>query len=244
MGSSGSFPLDLVLFGMIAAFLVLRLRSILGRRTGFERPPEQHAPLPPGQAGRVMPDAHVPGGPVSGGPVPVGAVIDGLAEPAAPAAPSRPLPDMASPAGQALLRMRRVDRGFDPVHFLNGAEAAFRIIVAAFAAGDRATLRPLLSDDTYRAFEAAITAREAAGEIQRTDIRAVQPATIDAATLRGSMADIAVRFVSDQVNVTLGRDGNPVAGADAITEITDLWTFERDLTSADPTWRLVAARSA
>ena len=62
--------------------------------------------------------------------------------------------------------------------------------------------------------------------------------------MRGSIANITVRFVSDQVNVTLGRDGAPVAGADAVTEITDLWTFERDLTSADPTWRLVAARSA
>lgn len=233
MGSSGSFPLDLVLFGMIAAFLVLRLRSILGRRTGFERPPEQHVPLP-GQAGRVMPDGQAPNA----------HIIDGLAEPVAPAGPQRPLPDPASPTGLALLSMRRIDRGLDPVRFLNGAEAAFRIIVTAFAAGDRAALHPLLSDDTYRAFEAAISGRETAGETQRTEIRAIQSATIDSASLRGSMADIAVRFVSDQVNVTLGHDGNPVAGADAVTEITDLWTFERDLTSPDPTWRLVAARSA
>ncbi len=234
MGSSGSFPLDLVLFGMIAAFLVLRLRSILGRRTGFERPPEQHVPLPPGQTGRVMPDGQVPNA----------QIIDGQAEPVAPAGPSRPLPDPASPAGLALLSMRRIDRSLDPVRFLNGAEAAFRIIVTAFAAGDRAALHPLLSDDTCRAFEAAIAGRETAGEVQRTEIRAIQSATIDSASLRGSMADIAVRFVSDQVNVTLGHDGNPVAGADAVTEITDLWTFERDLTSPDPTWRLVAARSA
>ena len=230
MGSGGSFPLDLVLFGMIAAFLVLRLRSILGRRTGFEHPPEQQpVPLPPGQVGRVVPNPQI---------------IDGVAEPAAPAGPSRPLPDMASPAGQALLRMRRIDASLDPVHFLNGAEAAFRIIVAAFAAGDRVRLQPLLSADTYHAFESAIAAREAAGETQRTEIRSIQSATIEAADLRGSIADIGVRFVSDQVNVTLGRDGNPVAGADAVTEITDLWTFERDLTSPDPTWRLVAARSA
>ncbi len=234
MGSSGSFPLDLVLFGMIAAFLVLRLRSILGRRTGFERPPEQHMPLQPGPAGRVVPD----------GPVPNGQVIDGVAEPLAPAAPGRPLPEPASPAGQALVRMRRVAPGFEPSHFLSGAEAAFRIIVIAFAGGDRTNLRQLLSDDTFRAFEAAITARETAGETQRTEIRAIQAATIEAADLRGSMADITVRFVSDQVNVTLGRNGEPVAGADAVTEITDLWTFERDLTSADPTWRLAAARSA
>ncbi len=234
MGSSGSFPLDLVLFGMIAAFLVLRLRSILGRRTGFERPPEQPVPLQPGAAGRVVPDGQVPGG----------HIIDGVAEPVAPATPGRPLPEPASPAGQALARMCRIGPGFDPSHFLSGAEAAFRIIVIGFANGDRTTLRQLLSDDTYRAFEAAITARELAGETQRTEIRAIHPATIEAADLRGTQADITVRFVSDQVNVTLGRNGEPVAGADAVTEITDLWTFERDLTSSDPTWRLVAARSA
>jgi predicted lipid-binding transport protein (Tim44 family) len=230
MGSSGSFPLDLVLFGMIAAFLVLRLRSILGRRTGFERPPEQPIPGQPNAQPTAVPRS------VADRPV-----IDAVAEPVAAA---RPLPDPASPPGQALLRMQRVDNAFHPARFLDGAEAAFRIIVAAFAAGDRARLHPLLSDDTFRAFDAAITAREAAGETQRTEIRAVHAGTIEAADLRGSIANITVRFVSDQVNVTLGRDGAPVAGADAVTEITDLWTFERDLTSADPTWRLVAARSA
>src|SRR6185295_3917846 len=110
--------------------------------------------------------------------------------------------------------------------------------------GDRAALRPLLSEDTFRAFDGAVSAREAAGETQRTEIRAIDHATIDAADLRGTIADITVRFISDQVNITLGRDGNPVAGADAVTEITDLWTFERDLAASDPTWRLVAARSA
>jgi predicted lipid-binding transport protein (Tim44 family) len=235
MGSSGSFPLDLILFGMIAVFLILRLRSILGRRTGFERPPEPRMPAPPNAqpaaAPRAMAEGHV---------------IDGVAEPVAPAPvmASRPLPDPASPAGQALARMQRVDHGFDAARFLDGAEAAFRIIVAAFAAGDRARLRPLLADDTFTAFETAIAAREAAGEIQRTDIHAIQAATIEAADLRGSIADVIVRFVSDQVNLTLASDGHPVTGADAMTEITDLWTFERDLTSPDPTWRLVAARSA
>jgi predicted lipid-binding transport protein (Tim44 family) len=235
MSSSGGFPLDLVLFGMIAAFLVLRLRSILGRRTGFERPPEPQMPAPP----NAQPTA-------SARSVAEGHVIEGVAEPLppAPAAGTRPLPDPASPPGQALARMQRVDPGFDPARFLNGAEAAFRIIVAAFAAGERAQLRPLLADDTYGAFAAAITAREAAGETQRTEIHGIEAATIETADLRGSIADVVVRFVSDQVNMTLGSDGNPILGTDAVTEITDLWTFERDLTSPDPTWRLVAARSA
>ncbi len=223
MGGSGSFPIDIILFGMVAAFLVLRLRSVLGRRQGFEQPPAE-----PVQADAVRPVAAA------------GPVIDGTADPDR----SRDLPDPASPPGQALMRMTRVDGGFHPARFLDGAEAAFRIIVAAFAAGDRAGLRPLLSDDTFRAFEGAISAREAAGESQRTEIRSINHAAIEQADLRGSIASITVRFVSDQVNITLGRDGNPVAGTDAVTEITDLWTFERDLNAPDPTWRLVAARSA
>lgn len=225
---AGGFPVDLVLFGMIAAFLVLRLRSILGRRTGYERPPE----LRPQEARR---------GPFGGAKV-----IEGKAEPVpAPAAASaRKLPDPASPAGQGLARMHALDRGFDPARFLDGAEAAFRMIVTAFAAGNRTALRPLLSEDTWRAFDLAIAAREQAGETQRTDIKAITAAGIESAELHGSTAAITVRFVSDQVNLTLGRDNHPVAGTDAQTEIADIWTFEKDLPGADPTWRLVVARSA
>jgi predicted lipid-binding transport protein (Tim44 family) len=140
--------------------------------------------------------------------------------------------------------MGAVDRRFDAARFLDGAEGAFRIIVTAFAAGDRAALQPLLSEETWRAFEGAIAARETAGETQRTEIRSIESAVIEQADLRGTIADITVRIVSDQINLTLGHDGLPVAGTDAVTEITDLWTFERNLTATDPTWRLVAARSA
>ncbi|MCW3473609.1 Tim44/TimA family putative adaptor protein [Limobrevibacterium gyesilva] len=229
MGATGGFPIDLILFGMIAAFLVLRLRSVLGRRQGFERPTEPQ-PQPREGMPAAAPDARAQDA----------RVIDAVAEPA----PNRVLPDPASPVGQAFARMQQVDPNFHPARFLDGAEAAFRMIVTAFAAGERETLRGLLSDDTFRAFEAAISAREAAGEVQRTEIRGFASTAIEHAELRGTLASIAVRFVSDQVNVTLGRDGLPVAGADAVTEITDLWTFERNLTSGDPTWRLVSARSA
>jgi predicted lipid-binding transport protein (Tim44 family) len=220
MGAGGGFPIDLILFGMIALFLVLRLRSILGRRQGFERSAEAR--------------------PSSRGAVADGPVIDAVAERVAPA---RALPDPATPAGQALTGMQSVDRNFQAVRFLEGAEAAFRMIVTAFAAGNREALRPLLSDETYQAFESAIAARETAGETQRTELRAIASAGIEAAELRGSTADITVRFVSDQVNLTSARDGAVASGTDAVTEITDLWTFERNLTAADPTWRLVAARS-
>ena len=218
------FPIDLLLFGMIAAFLVLRLRGILGKRTGFERPNQANGTAPAAGPGTVRP----------------GPIIDGKAE---PANPERPLPDLSSPVGQTLQKMQGVDRNFSPAHFLGGAEAAFRMIVEAFARGDRVALRPLLGDATYASFEQAIAARENAGETQRSEIRSIERASIDDATLDGTVARIAVRFVSDQVSETLGPDGRPVAGADAVAEITDLWTFERDLSQSDPAWRLEAART-
>jgi predicted lipid-binding transport protein (Tim44 family) len=224
MGASGGFPLDLVLFGMIAAFLVLRLRSILGRRTGFERPPQAN-PQTPGPA-------------VAPGPV-----IEGRAEPA-PAASPRAVPDPASPVGQTLARMRTIDPTFDVGRFLDGAEQAFRIIVISFATGDLTALRSLLSDDTYRAFAQAIEAREAANQVQISQVRRMENVAIEAVELRGNVADVTVRFVSDQVSMTQDKEGHAVTGTDAVTEITDLWTFERDLAIRDPTWRLIAARSA
>lgn len=213
------FPIDLILFGMIAAFLVLRLRSILGRRTGLQGQPVQ----PPAPLSRVGP------------------IIEGRAEPPA-ATPTRAVPDAASALGQTLGRMRDIDRAFDPARFLEGAENAFRMIVAAFAAGGRTRLRGLLSDEVYRSFESAIAAREQAGQTQVSDLKSIHSATIDDAALTGNRADVTVRFVSDQVSLVKDGAGKIVSGADATTELTDIWTFERDLTARDPAWRLTGVR--
>jgi predicted lipid-binding transport protein (Tim44 family) len=141
------------------------------------------------------------------------------------------------------MRIRGVDPSFEPNAFLAGAEGAFRMIVDAFARGDRQTLRALLSDDTYAGFEGEISRREREGETQRSEVRAMQDMAIEAADLRGTTADVTVRFVSDQINLTTARDGSIAAGAEAVTELTDVWTFQRDLKNPDPTWRLVATRS-
>ncbi len=218
---TGALPIDLILFAMVAAFLVLRLRSVLGRRTGFERQPGETAP---------------------GTAQPVPARDAELPPPAAAAA--RSLPDPRSPVGQALMSIRAADPAFDPAAFLNGAEGAFRMIVQAFAAGDRETLRNLLSEDSFAGFDQAITARELAGETQRTELRAINDLAIEEAELRGTVADITVRIVSDQLNMTLAKDGSVSAGAEAVTEITDLWTFQRDTRASDPAWKLVGTRSA
>ena len=178
-------------------------------------------------------------GPAAG----TGPVIEGRAEPAA-ATPSRRCRIPQVPSGKRLTRMRAIDPTFDVARFLDGAEKAFRIIVAAFATGDRTSAAILLADDTYRAFAQAIEAREAAGQVQVSEIRGMETVAIEEAELRGTVAVVTVRFVSDQISLTRDKDGHPVAGTDAVTEITDLWTFERDLATRDPTWRLVAARSA
>ena len=222
MGASSGFPIDLILFGMIAAFLVLRLRSILGKRTGFERPAPPVQPAPAGQQ--------------------AGPIIEARAEPPQPAA-AQTVPDAGSPTGEALARMQALDSNFNPAHFLSGVDQAFRMIVAAFAAGDRPGLRALLGDDTYRAFEQAIGAREKAGETQVSEIQSIQHLGIDSAELKGRVGVVTARIVSDQISYTKDKDGRPLTGAEAVTEITDVWTFERDLSQQDPTWRLVAARS-
>jgi predicted lipid-binding transport protein (Tim44 family) len=227
---SGGFPVDLILFAMVAAFLVLRLRNVLGRRTGYERPRRE------GQ-GAYDPKAER-GAPAGDN------VVDFPAVQAPADGSRRVVPDPRSPVGQALMRIRGVDPSFDPNGFLDGAEGAFRMIVDAFARGDRQTLRMLLADETYPGFEGEIARREAAGESQRSEVRAMQEMALEGADLRGTVADVTVRFVSDQVNLTTAKDGSFVAGAESVTELTDIWTFQRDLRSDDPSWKLVATQSA
>ncbi len=222
MGASGSFPIDLVLFGMIAAFLVLRLRSILGKRTGFERPAPPLQPVQPR--------------------TPAAPVIEGQAEPA----PSAPAATHCAGCRQRRRRRRwprcaastaiSIRPASSPAWTRRSASSS-----AAFAAGDRAALRPLLGDDTYAAFDQAITAREKAGETQVSDIKSIQSIDIDRRLAARPHRQMTVRIASDQISYTTDKDGRPITGTDAVTEIIDLWTFERDLSQQDPTWRLVAA---
>ncbi len=215
----GNFPVALIVLAGIAVFLILRLRSVLGKRVGFEKPP-----IPPGQ---------MPG--FGAGPV-----IDGQA---LPPQTGRAVPDPRSALGERLMQIVNRDPNFDPPKFINGAETAFRVIVTAFAAGDRAALRPLLTDSVYQTFDAAIASREATGERHRTEIKAITNSVIEDAQLVGDQAAVIVRFSSEQVNVLLDVAGNAGAGNAAVADLIDLWTFERRLKSQDPTWRLAAARS-
>lgn len=215
----GGFPVALIIFAGIAIFLVLRLRSILGRRVGFEKPP-----APPGQMQNFG----------------AGPVLEGQA---LPPQSGRGVPDPRSALGTRLMQIVNRDPAFDPPKFLTGAETAFRSIVTAFAAGDRGTLKPLLTENVFQTFDAAITARETAQERHRTEIKAITAATIEDAELLGDQAAVIVRFTSEQINQTLDAAGNVVQGSADIAQLTDLWTFERNLKAKDPIWRLAAARS-
>ena len=222
MGASG-FPIDLVLFGMIAGFLVLRLRSILGKRqVSSVRRRRCNKHLCARRRGRLSrPRRRRCGRPRR-----------------------RPFRSRAWRPGKLWRRCARSDRTFRrPARFLAGADQAFRMIVAAFAAGDRAALRPLLA---RRDLQGVRAGDQRAREVRRdTSIRDQSDGdlSIDLAGLKGQVGQVTARIVSDQVSYTQDRDGRPLTGTDAVTEITDLWTFERDLSQQDPTWRLVAARS-
>lgn len=215
----GGFPISLVIFAGIALFLVLRLRSVLGKRVGFERPPLRPAPFSGADA------------------------VPTLERRGLNAISGRQVPDPSSDLGTRLMQIVNRAADFDPPAFLQSAEAGFRTIVLAFAAGDRAALRPLLTDTVFQTFDAAISARESANERHQTEIKSIISATIEDAQLLGDQAAIIVRFISDQTTTTQNAQGDTLHSGDSTADIVDLWTFERNLKSKDPIWRLAAARS-
>lgn len=212
---------DIILFGMVAAFLVLRLRSVLGRRTGNER--RRDALLRPAPvADKVVSLGARPSAAVAAPPTgaPAGSVADGLAQIAA------------------------ADPSFTAEYFIAGARSAFELIVAAFARGDKTELRSLLSDEVFKPFTAAIDERTAAGETLETRIDKLKDIDIVEAGVLGGEARVTVKLVSDQINVLRAHDGSVVDGdPQNLIEKTDFWTFARDPRSADPNWLLVATGS-
>jgi predicted lipid-binding transport protein (Tim44 family) len=212
---------DIILFAMVAAFLVLRLRSVLGRRTGNERRRDLFV-----RRARPTPDK-----------VPTIAEVGNSA-----AAPAGTAPVDA--VAQGLNQIRRADPSFDPMRFLEGARVAFEMIVTSFAKGEKAVLRPLLSDEVFQQFDAAIDERVAAKETLETRILKLDSADIVEAGLTGRSAQTTVKLVSRQINVTRAMDGSIVDGdPERAIEKTDYWTFARDTRATDPNWALVATSS-
>lgn len=217
--------LDIVFFAMVAGFLVLRLRSVLGKRTGNERPAPNPLARPTGEkAAEPATDD----------------VIDlGRARQPAP----EPLPP--GPLGEGIGTIRAVDGDFRLDQFLSGARMAFEMVVQAYAAGDLKALRPLLADEVYTPFAAAVEQRRASGEVLISELMGIRTVEAVDARLNGSFAEITVRFVSEQVNAIKDALGRVVEGdPNRVIDVVDLWTFRRDTRSTDPNWQLAATRAA
>jgi len=213
---------DIILFAMVAGFLVLRLRSVLGRRTGNER----RRDLFPRRA------------------TPASDNVTTLAEPDKRVARQAGDAPAADAVAEGLNQIRRSDSSFDPAHFIEGARTAFELIVAAFAKGDKAELRPLLSDEVFNRFAMAIDERTNAKETLETQIEKLDKVDIEEAGLAGRTAQVTLKLVSRQINVTRAMDGSIVDGAPGQpVEKTDYWTFARDTRSNDPNWVLIATSS-
>jgi predicted lipid-binding transport protein (Tim44 family) len=214
--------LDILLLAMVAGIILFRLYTVLGRRTGNERPPRETYGLERGQPSPKPGDNVV-------------ALPDRSAQ-RAEAAIEKP----SDPVARGLLDIKLADSHFDAADFLAGARQAYEMIVTAFASGDLATLKPLLSADVYAAFEQGVRARQARQE--KTDFTFVgfKSAKVADAALKGRNAEIGITFVSQHISVTRNSAGAVVDGDErAVRDVTDHWTFSRDTRSSDPNWTLI-----
>jgi predicted lipid-binding transport protein (Tim44 family) len=231
-------PFNLVLLG-IALVVFWRLRSVLGSRTGHERPPldPYAATRKPEVAPEKAPGAVLrfpkeqPGEPVT-------------------SATEAPLPVWAgyapegSPLAASIAGLVDADPNFTPKSFIDGAKLAYEMIVDGFAKGDKATLKDLLSKDVFDDFVAAIDARAAAGQTVESRFVGIDKAELAAIDLSGKRASVTMKFVSEIISATRAKDASVIEGdPKEIREITDVWTFERDVGSRDPTWKLAATQA-
>jgi predicted lipid-binding transport protein (Tim44 family) len=228
-----------IIFLTLAVVIFLKLRSVLGQRTGRERPP--YDPYSARDAVRGATNDNVVTLPGRGGTESPQKPI----ETAEPAERWKGIADAGSPVARGLDAIVREDKAFDVKHFVAGARAAYEMIVLAYAEGDRRALKNLLAREVYEGFEAAIRERENKGETVETRFVAIDKSDITGAELRGRTAQVTVRFVSQLISVTRDSSGNVIEGnAERVTDVTDVWTFARDLSSRDPNWKLVATEAA
>jgi predicted lipid-binding transport protein (Tim44 family) len=230
------FDITTIILLAIAVMIFVKLRSVLGQRTGRERPPydpySAPDPVRNSHGDKVIP------------------LPQRTSEPAKPVESSEPADrhgGVAAP-GSAVARgldaIVAADKSFDAKHFITGARSAYEMIVTAYAEGDRRSLKNLLAREVYDGFEAVIREREARGETAETRFVSIDTTDITAAELRGKTAQITLRFVSQLVSSTRDRNGNVIDGsAEKVTSVTDVWTFARDVTSRDPNWKLVATEA-
>jgi len=222
----GFQALDIILFAMIAAFLVLRLRSVLGKRTG-------HQKRRPNMVSNSKPE-----------PNHNDEVAELPPETQEIGAKETENVDPGDPVASGLAAVREVDSSFDANNFIAGARAAFEIVVKAFADGEKGKLRDLLNNEVYDNFSDAIDRREKNGEVLETAVIGIKSAHILEARVEGRTAFVTVKVVSEQVNATKDKDGLTVDGDEnQVSDVIDIWTFARNTRAHDPNWTLVETRS-
>jgi predicted lipid-binding transport protein (Tim44 family) len=227
-----TFDVSTIVFAALAVFVVWKLRSVLGTRTGEERPPFNPFVRRAGSKDAASPDGNV---------VP----LPGAAPAARPAADPDRWKGIAEPHSALAADLDRIvaaDPSFSARSFLEGARAAYEMILAAFAKGDRATLSGLLAKDVYDGFAAAISEREARGETMTHTFVSLDSARITHAQLAGASAQVVVRFESHQVNAVRAASAPAPTheGRESVDQVTDEWTFAREVSARDPNWTLAA----
>jgi len=230
-------PLNLLLLA-IAIFIFWRLRGVLGTRTGSERPP-----FDPYTARREKPETG--NGTVIQLPPREGGAEAPVLPPPEPAAPVwTGYAAEGSPLALGLEKLVAADKSFAPKPFLAGARAAYEAIIESFASGDKAALKDLLAPDVFANFAAAIDARAAQGLKVEQRFVGINKANLTSADVQGKRALVTVEFESEIISATRARDGSLAEGDEkAIRTVDDIWTFARDVTSADPNWKLTATQS-
>lgn len=231
----GSFDFVTVFFFVAAVIIFLQLRNVLGRRTGSERPPfDPYSARESEQVTGDNDDGKVITLPRRDGDQPVDdsfAAIDTYCDP-------------GTELNDGLRAIYSADADFDPETFATGAKTAYEMIVAAFADGDRKTLKSLLSKEVYDGFLSAIKDREQKSESVKSTFVGIDKADIVQAEMKGSEAHVTMRIVSQLITATYDKDGEVVDGdPDSVGEVNDVWTFARDTKSRDPNWKLIATES-
>ena len=251
---SGFVDIYTLIFLVLAVVIFFKLRGVLGQRTGTERPPFDPFARRGGDAkqdGKGQDGKTIDAQPVAGAPAGEPDNVVALPRPAGAAeavvaADERitAVAEPGSPAAAGLAAILAVDRSFDPRQFLDGARTAYEMIVTAFARGDRKALKPLLGRDVFEGFARAIDEREQRGETVEFNFVGIDKSEIVDAALRGSSAQVTVRFLSKLVSATRDKAGEVVDGDPVlVSDVTDIWTFARDVSSRDPNWKLIATES-
>lgn len=241
---SDLFDLPTLIVIGVAIFVLLRLRSVLGTRTGNERPPtERIRPTKDAQSDEAGPKQDETVVTLHPNRSPAQAQGPGDDERRARKleAEIEQFAGDDKDVAQGLAEIAAADINFTPKSFLEGAKSAYEMIVTAFAEGDRKTLKNLLDKEVFDGFEAVIAEREAQGHKVDFTFVGLPSIEIADASLEKRVANVAIRFKAEIVSATLDAEDNLVEGnQEQIVTISDEWTFARSTKSRDPNWKLVA----